>query len=190
MGSTNFLRHNPNKNNQLSDGDFSSNTQRTGGYGVDDLVPSSLINKQLYQSSIFCAAMAQAIANKGYDVLDTDYNNLVAVFGNMVLSADQIAPMIRVPWATSMVFDASQATGFDVLLAGAVAVSQFVNARAGQEYKFAIRQDAVNGQYNFAWPSEFNGAPEVFKATNAMTVIKFIVTIDLSVHASGPATVS
>jgi hypothetical protein len=77
-GSSNFLQHNPSAANQENDATYNSDTTRTGGIGVDQILPSVWLNKVWFQASTFIAALANVIANfgSGYTITDTSISAL------------------------------------------------------------------------------------------------------------------
>jgi hypothetical protein len=92
-GTSNFFSWNANANNQESDAAYNSDTQRLNG-AVSGVFASQLANKLFYQLAIFVAAMAQALAAKGYSPNDGSANpstalaNLETVLGNILTNAD------------------------------------------------------------------------------------------------------
>lgn len=78
MGTSNFLQHNPSAANQENDATYNSDTTRTGGIGVDQILPSVWLNKVWFQASTFIAALANVIANfgSGYTITDTSISAL------------------------------------------------------------------------------------------------------------------
>ncbi len=88
MATTNFLQWNPNATNQLGDSQYSANTPRTGGASVGQIFNSNLANKLFFQTTTFCRALAVAMVNKGYDMLDDDINFLISSFSNLLTKYD------------------------------------------------------------------------------------------------------
>jgi hypothetical protein len=81
MGSTNFLPFNPSKTNMVNDATYLSSDYRVNGARTG-IAPSAIHNKIFYQSSMFVAAYAKVIANKGFDVTDYDFDTLVSVISD------------------------------------------------------------------------------------------------------------
>jgi hypothetical protein len=94
-GSSNFLVFDQNKTNMMTDANYSANSARVNG--VDAGQASSILhNKIFYQTSIFCAAFAQALADKGYAVSDSNFNDLVTVLANVLTSVDNTGSLIKI----------------------------------------------------------------------------------------------
>lgn len=81
-GSSNFLQFNPNKGNMMSDANYGTSSYRLNGC-VSGLAPANIHNKLFYQTSIMTAALAQSLADKGFDVSDADFDDLVALLKNI-----------------------------------------------------------------------------------------------------------
>jgi hypothetical protein len=82
-GSSTIKQWNPGANNQATDEEYLVDTLRTGGAPIGALFPSKTGNKLFYQLSTMAAALAQALADKGYDVSDEDFTALTAVMANI-----------------------------------------------------------------------------------------------------------
>lgn len=87
-GLNNFLQFNPSAANQESDAAYAADTTRSGGLITNQAVPSPLLNKTIFQSSTFVAALAAALAAKGYNITDSNLGILAGVLANMVTNAD------------------------------------------------------------------------------------------------------
>lgn len=87
-GSNNFIQWNPGSANQESDAAYAADTQRSGGATTGAVFASALANKVFYQSSTFIAALAAALAAKGYNMLDTVIGNLQVILANVLTVAD------------------------------------------------------------------------------------------------------
>jgi hypothetical protein len=88
MAATNFLQHNNGELNQEPDATYLTDTTRTGGIVVDQIIASPWLNKVLYQSSTFVTAFAQMLVTKGYSPVDANLAALVAVLGNVITNKD------------------------------------------------------------------------------------------------------
>jgi hypothetical protein len=82
-GSSNILQWNPGLNNQNSDAEWLVDAQRLAGAATGELFPSKTGNKLFYQLTTMAAALAQALADKGYTVSDADLATLTAVMANI-----------------------------------------------------------------------------------------------------------
>jgi hypothetical protein len=181
MGTTNLLPFNPLLTNAESDSAYASDTMRTGGAVTDALLPSAFFNKLMGQMSLFVAALAQALANKGFSTHDSDgFAALVAQLANIWTTADNIPGIVTVPYASSIAFDASAARTFQVTLTGDVTASSLANAAAGELLIFILIQDGV-GEHAFAWPSNVPGRPIAAQA-NSVSAQAFIVGADGTVQ--------
>jgi hypothetical protein len=76
-GTNKFLQFDENQENIMSWADYFSSTYRTDGV-VPGLAPSATHNRMFFQWSTMAAAIGQALANKGLDADDEDFNALVA----------------------------------------------------------------------------------------------------------------
>jgi hypothetical protein len=77
-GTNNFKQFNPDKNNQVSDTDYTNSSYRQDGAQTGE-APSNIHNKLFYQTSTMVAAIAQVMANKGFNVSDASLSTLIAV---------------------------------------------------------------------------------------------------------------
>ena len=93
---TNFLQHNPGAANQESDATYATDTTRTDGIGVDQILPSPWLNKVWFQASTFVAAIANVISGwgGGYTITDTDISvletNLTNFFSSLSIGATDL----------------------------------------------------------------------------------------------------
>ena len=89
-GSSNFLQWNPTQSNQEDDAAYSADALRSGGAPTNAIFPSPTANKAFYQWSIFVAAFAAMLADKGYTLSDADFVNLKTVLSNILTQADLV----------------------------------------------------------------------------------------------------
>jgi len=87
-GTNNFLQFNPTEFNQESDVAYAADSLRAGGIPHNAIIPSPLLNKFCYQSSTMVAALAQMLANKGFNVSDADFPTLYTLLANILTTAD------------------------------------------------------------------------------------------------------
>lgn len=87
VGTNNFLIFDQNKLNIVDDNAYQQSSYRQNG-ATTGVAPSTIHNKMYYQSSIMTSAMGQVFANKGYNVSDSDFNNLVSVLSNIVTKGE------------------------------------------------------------------------------------------------------
>lgn len=173
MGSSNIQVFDPTLQNAESDATYATDTARING-ATTGLCPSPLFNKLAAQVSMVCAALGQALANKGFVISDASYTNLIAALSNIQTTADLLAKLQIVPYATSITFDAGAAVAFDLTLTGNVSASAVVNAAQGQVITFIIAQDSVGGR-TFAWPSNVANPPAISTVLSSVTIQSFIV---------------
>ena len=169
MATTDFIQFNPAAINQESDAQYLADSQRAGGYGVNNTVPSPLLNKFSYQTSTFCAAFCQMMAAKGYSTSDADVNVLAAVLANVITDADLEPNVMVVGYSPTPAFNAADANGFQMTLAGNITASSIAGVSPGQLIAFYFAQDATGGR-TVSWPSGFVGALQPDPAANAVSV--------------------
>lgn len=87
-GTNNFLEFNPTGANQENDGTYAADAQRLGGATSPSLFAATLANKAFFQWSRMVVAVAQMMANKGYNMSDAVLNNLINSLSNIVTNAD------------------------------------------------------------------------------------------------------
>ena len=190
-GSTNFQQWNPNQTNQESDSQYSSDSTRQSGAVDNTAFLSTLANKLFYQISTLATALAQAMANKGYTATDTSLSQLTTVFQNIVTQADQVPPMIALPFASNLTFDGSKTNGWDVSLSGNVTASSTINLVPGRVYTFVMSQDNVGGRVISAPPAIGNLWVQPDPGPNAVSQISYYVRVtDGSVRPQTGMTVS
>lgn len=74
--SNNFLVFDVNKLNMLSDSEYISDSERTGGV-AQGISRSILFNKVLFQTSSMAAALGTVLSNRGFNAIDNDQEGLV-----------------------------------------------------------------------------------------------------------------
>jgi hypothetical protein len=125
-----------------------------------------------YQTSIFCAAFCQMLAAKGYSTSDADVNVLAAVLANVITDADLEPNVMVVGYSPTPTFNAADANGFQMTLAGNITASSIAGVSPGQLIAFYFAQDATGGR-TVSWPSGFVGALQPDPASNAVSVQMF-----------------
>lgn len=189
MASTNFIPFNPGKSNQEDDPTYAADGQRMNGLQLDDLVPSRLLNKVLYQASVFDAAMGMMLANKGYSTSDASVNALATALAVLLTQADLafITKILTVPWSATPTFDASQSWQFYMLLTGNITSSSLINVSPGQKITFVWQQDSV-GNRAVAYPAIVHGWGAPMPNSNYVTIQVFeVLPSGLLFPASPPA---
>ena len=117
-GSSNFQQFNPAKNNQMTDSEYASDTNRADGV-VSGPASSSSFNKFCYQVSTFIAAFGAMLATKGFAVSDASMSALEAVLADVVTTADYTAADVL----EKMVSVSSTTNGVTVQAAGSAATA-------------------------------------------------------------------
>lgn len=149
--STNFLQHNPTETNQEDDPTYANDTTRTGGLGVDQIVPSKWMNKALYQTTTMVAALGQMMSAKGYSNADSmGVNGLAGVLANILTNADIKPNAITVPYSPTPTFDCSLANSFVFSMGGPVTSSSFINYSQGQVITLTVGNPS---NFPFAFPA-------------------------------------
>lgn len=174
--SNNILQWNPGAANQEDDTTYEADAQRTGGAPNGVEFPSATANKLFYQLSTFCAAFAQSLSNKSYNISDASISVLEGVLANVVTFADLKTNLLSISFSTTPVFDASVNNGFDFVMAGNVASSTLTGQQIGQIITFVIKQGAV--AYVFAPPTNINEWIPISTVSNSVSVQQFIVRAD------------
>jgi hypothetical protein len=185
MASTNLIQWNPGAANQETDAEYLADSQRSGGYGVDNIVPSPLLNKATYQSTTFCAAFGQMMAAKGYTTSDASVSVLAAVLANVITEADLLSNLISLAYSPTPAFNAASANGFQMTLTGNITSSTISGVLPGQVVGFFFVQDATGGR-TVSWPASFVGAMQPDPAENAVSLILFKADLSGNLRASGP----
>jgi hypothetical protein len=186
MASTNFIPFDEGLLNAESDSTYLVDPLRTGGAQSGDILPSPLFNKAMAQPSIFVSAFCEALVNKGYSPMDTPYATLVALLSVVRTSADFAASMIQVAYATSVTFNSSVSSGFDLTITGNVSASTLTTPSAGQQFTFVISQDAT-GSRTFVWPSQLTSvAGPICPFANSTSVQIFQVRYGGALVPIGP----
>lgn len=89
MATSNFLQWNPDKNNQHSDGDWLTNTQRLDGAANPSIFTSLAANKLFYQLTTMITALAESIKDKGITISDADISDLTSIM-SYIQTEDEI----------------------------------------------------------------------------------------------------
>lgn len=92
-GSTNFQQWNPSAANQETDAQYTTDAQRVGGAANPAIFDSATANKVLYQVTTFVAALAQALAAKGFALSDANINALAGVLATVTTATDLSAAL-------------------------------------------------------------------------------------------------
>ena len=187
MGSSNFLPFNPTATNQESDAAYLADSQRAGGYGVDNIVPSALLNKVQYQASIFCAAFGQMMAAKpgAYSLNDASQSALAAVLSNILTESDLGTNLVSVAYSPTPTFNATSTNGFQMALTGNITSSAITGVSIGQLVAFYFSQDSAGGR-TIVWPASMVGTIQPDPAANAVSVMLFRADLSGNLRAASP----
>ena len=88
--SSNFLVFDANKTGMMTDGDYAVSAYRADGVQVG-IAPRDIHNKLYYQLSVFIAAMAEDLSDRGFAVSDASFSNLKAILNNIALKSDMLS---------------------------------------------------------------------------------------------------
>ena len=187
-GTTNLLQWNPTQANQETDAAYAADSQRAGGAVDPSLFASVLANKLFFQCTTYLTALFQAFANKGFTTSDASLATLTAQCANFLTSADVKPGLQYVLYAPTLVFDATQANGFQVTLTGGLSFT-VTGATVGQLITLVFTQDGVGGRA-VTYPGNVlsPGVPSV--AAGASSAQLFQVLNDNQLHPIGPMVVS
>ena len=184
-GSSNIQQFNPTEANQLNDAAYTADATRTGGAGVDAIWPSASANKTLYQLSTMCAALAQALANKGFTVSDANLAALTTVMSNIITSADVRGNLQVIAYSSSIVLNCASYLGFQISLGASPIALSVLNPQAGDIIVLLFVQDSSGGgAVNFS--ASFINAVQPDTAANVISCQAFKVTSTLHLQAMGP----
>lgn len=189
MASTTFQQFNPTVSNQESDAQYTSDSLRSGGIQVDNILPSPLLNKAFYQWSTFIAAFCQMMTAKGYSTSDASVSALASVLSAIVTDADLTNGFLVVAYAPAASFNAASVSAWKMVLNGNVTSASISGARPGQVLTFSWQQDNTGGR-TITYPANFGGWAQIDGTPNATTIQSFIVEDDMTYHAITPAIAS
>jgi hypothetical protein len=186
-GSSNFLQWNPSQTNQETDSEYSADTLRSSG-AIGGVFPATTGNKVFYQTSIMTAALAGALALKGYTVSDNNFSTLEAVLGNIITNADQKTLLTSATYSATPTFDLSTSNGYAMTLGGSITPT-ITGASAGQIITFVFTQDTT-GSRTVTWPSNVIGGTQPSPAASSVSTITFICDNNSYLRATAPSTSS
>lgn len=185
MASTNAQQFNPAAINQETDSQYTADSNRAGGFGVDAIWPSPLANKTLYQLSTYITALFQAFANKGFTTSDADLSVLTAVCANFLTTADTLPQIATVGYSPTPAFNGGASSGFSMTLAGNITSSTISGTSPGQLIAFYFTQDSVGGR-TVVWPSNVAGGAQPDPAANSISLQLFRVGLSTALFAATP----
>ena len=188
-GTTNLLQWNPTGANQETDAAYLADSQRSGGATNPSLFDATLANKAFYQWSTYLEGLFTAFANKGFSTSDANLSTLIAQCANFLTTADIKPGMQYVLFSTALVFDCSQANGFQVTLTNDVTSLSVENAAVGQTVTLAFTQDGVGGR-TVPFPNNVLNPGTISDLADSSSVQTFIVLNDNLLHPAGPMVVS
>ena len=178
-GSTNILQWNPNATNVETDSQYNSDSQRQNGAVDGQEFLSVTANKLFQQMTWMVAALAQSLANKGFTVSDSNYQNLVAMFSNMLTTADVPSPFQEIAFSSSGPLTFNAAGGgnrtWRVDLSANVTSMSLINSTPGQSFTFQFVQDGVGGRTITGVGAQFLGWGNISQGPNSITTQTFTV---------------
>ncbi len=90
MATSNFKVFNENKQNIMNDADYENSGYRQNGC-VSGVAPSNIHNKLYRQTSMMAAGIAQVLADRGIEVMDEDFEDLLDSLSHIVTD-EKFAP--------------------------------------------------------------------------------------------------
>jgi hypothetical protein len=115
MASNNFIEFNPNKQNIMSDVDYSTESQRLNG--VSGIAKSTMHNKLFRQLSVMAAAIGEFIKGTGNDASDSDVATLVTSISKAFATKTSLD--------LRSTYEVAQGTGTTITLSSAVMTDKF-----------------------------------------------------------------
>lgn len=94
-GTNNYQIWNPSAINQENDAAYTSDSLRASGAPSGAIFPSPTANKLFFQLSVMAYALAQMMANKNYNISDSNATNLTTALTNILTNADVPGYLIR-----------------------------------------------------------------------------------------------
>lgn len=186
-GTTNVLQWNPNANNQETDAQYSADSQRLSGASSPSVFGSELGNKVFYQLTTYVLGLFQALANKGYNTVDSNLPGIINACSNLLTNADLRTPMLYLASSASMVLRGDQADGWDINLVSNVTFT-LNNPVVGQIYILSFIQGAAG--YTVTWPSNIKGHGTVSPGAGSRYAQAFFCASDNALHPISGMTVS
>lgn len=187
--SSNFLQFNPGSANQESDTEYLTDAQRLGGFAAQQLLPSRLHNKILFQCAQFLYAFTQMMLAKGYAMVDTDAGALQGQLANVLTNADLRSLLTVQTFNANPVFNFTNTDAIQMVLSGNITPT-FAGLPAGRRGRLILIQDGTGGR-TITYPgtmgaifSQPDGAPG---STNMQDIQ---ATADGVLHPAGPMIVS
>jgi hypothetical protein len=183
--SSNFLQFNPNLANQETDAEYAADSMRSGGAQLDSVPASDMFNKFGYQTTTFIAAMAQALANKGYTIQDASLSVLTSTLAAVLTEADLNIGLQNFSYTASPAWNALRNATFEMVLTGNVTAPTISGQVAGQRLIFIWHQSTAGGN-TILYPSNFYGWSQISSVASSINVQEFIVSSALNCYAVGP----
>ncbi len=184
--STNFLQWNPGATNQETDTQYSGDAQRSGGFQTNQLVPSPLLNKALFQASTMVTALANALVNAGYSPEDTTLATLTTLI-ETALSLN--SGLQNLAFTATPAWNAASNSTFTMTLTGNVTSMTLTGVSPGQLITFIWTQDATGGR-TVAYPATVKGSAVIYAAASSTTTQTFRADASGNLWATSGAIVS
>jgi hypothetical protein len=169
---------------------YLTDASRTGGFSVNAIVTSAILNKILIQLSSMVAGIATMLQNKGFSTSDSNQPALVNALSNILTTADQPNPLLSLVYVPTAVLDTTAATGFIMNLGGNLNLS-VTGLTPGKVVTFCWQQDLVGSHVITYGGGFFNPGPAQPDPTpNAVSIQSFICLSDGILRPYTPMSVS
>jgi hypothetical protein len=191
MPTTNFQLFDPGYVNAASDAQYTADGSRSGGFAVDAIVTSPLLNKFMVQASQMYTALATMLLNKGFSTSDANQAALVSALANIQTTADGRNPLLGVVYSATYNFNLAASAAFEMQLAGNLTSPTFSGLTPGITVTFVWQQDSVGSRTITYGSSFYNPGPAQPDPTpNAVSIQSFMCMADGILRPTGPMTVT
>lgn len=185
MGSSNILPWDQSQTNMDDDPTYLADTQRVDG-GIDGVeFPSKTFNKLALQTSGVSFAVGQFLASKGFTITDSDLWGIVAALQSLFANVPGRTQLLSVTYSPLVTLNVGVALGFELTLAGNVALT-ITGLNAGDTVLLFFIQNSA-GSHTITWPSNTSGFGQPDPNPNTLCVMVGKVSADLILRSSAPA---
>jgi hypothetical protein len=191
MPTTNFQTFGGAFTNAESDSQYTADASRSGGFAVDAIVTSALLNKALGQLSAMTTALATMLLDKGFSTSDANQAALVSALANIQTTADARNPLLGVIYSPTANFNLATSAAFEMELTGNLTAPTFSGLTPGITVTFSWQQDSVGSRTITYGASFFNPGPAQPDPTpNAVSIQSFMCMADGILRPTSPMTVT
>jgi hypothetical protein len=191
MPTTNFQLFDPGYVNAETDAQYTADGSRSGGFAVDAIVTSPLLNKFMVQASQMYTALATMLLNKGFSTSDSNQAALVSALANIQTTADARNPLLGVIYSPTYNFNLAANAAFAMELTGNLTAPTFSGLTPGITVTFSWQQDSVGSRTITYGASFFNPGPAQPDPTpNAVSIQSFMCMADGILRPTSPMTVT